>query len=82
MTRLFPCSTLHPAVHLQMVFEAIKNLRERNGSSMPAIKKYMVASHPEVANKFAQHQFRAALKKGIVIGKFVKVSRISQHVRL
>ena len=56
-----------------MVFEAIKALKERNGSSLAAIKKYMVTTHPEVATKFAPHQLRAALKKGTESGKFIKV---------
>lgn len=56
-----------------MVFQAIKELKERNGSSLPAIKKYIVTTYPEVATKFAPHQLRAALKKGTETGKFIKV---------
>lgn len=56
-----------------MVVEAIKTLKERNGSSLQAIKKYMVTTYPEVAPKFAPHQLRSALKKGTESGKFIKV---------
>ena len=59
-----------------MVFEAIKALKERNGSSLAAIKKYMVTTHPELATKFAPHQLRAALKKGTESGKFIKVCTV------
>lgn len=57
-----------------MVFEAIKTLKERNGSSVQAMKKYIVATYPDVGGKFAPHQLRAALKKGTETGKFVKVN--------
>lgn len=57
----------------QMVFEAIKALKERNGSSLAAIKKYMVNACPDLTTKFAPHQLRAALKKGTESGKFIKV---------
>lgn len=60
-----------------MVFEAIKTLKERNGSSLQAIKKYMVTTYPELATKFSPYQLRSALKKGTEAGKFIKVSRIS-----
>lgn len=64
----------------QMVFEAIKALKERNGSSLQAIKKYMVTTYPEVAPKFAPHQLRSALKKGTESGKFIKVSHYTQRL--
>lgn len=54
-----------------MAFEAIKVLKERNGSSIPAIKKHITSTHP--ALNFLPHQLRTALKKGIESGKFVKV---------
>lgn len=54
-----------------MVTEAILALKERSGSSVQAIKKHIVTSHPDLA--FAPHQLRSALKKGTEAGKYVKV---------
>ena len=54
-----------------MVFESIKALKERNGSSIQAIKKHITASHPTL--NFTPHQMRSALKKGTEAGKFIKV---------
>lgn len=54
-----------------MVFEAIKELKERNGSSIQAIKKHITVTHPTL--NFTPHQMRSALKKGAESGKFVKV---------
>eukprot|EP00752_Nemacystus_decipiens_P008927 g7970.t1 len=54
-----------------MVFEAIKTLKERNGSSIQAIKKSITATYP--ALNFTPHQMRSALKKGVESGKFIKV---------
>lgn len=56
---------------LQMVFEAIKALKDRTGSSIQAIKKHITSNHPDL--NFTQHQMRTALKKGVVAGKFIKV---------
>lgn len=63
-----------------MVTEAIKSLKERNGSSVQAIKKYMTTAYPDVATKFAPHQLRSALKKGTEAGKFIKVSTIHRDL--
>ena len=57
-----------------MVFEAIKALKERNGSSIQAIKKHITSSHPTL--NFTPHQMRSALKKGTEAGKFIKVSTL------
>ena len=54
-----------------MVFESIKALKERNGSSIQAIKKHITSSHPTL--NFTPHQMRSALKKGVESGKFIKV---------
>ena len=56
-----------------MVFEAIKALKERNGSSIQAIKKHITSSHPTL--NFTPHQMRSALKKGTEAGKFIKVKQ-------
>ena len=54
-----------------MVFEAIKTLKDRNGSSIQAIKKSITATYPSL--NFTPHQMRSALKKGVESGKFIKV---------
>ena len=56
-----------------MVFEAIKALKERNGSSIQAIKKHITTTHPTL--NFTPHQMRSALKKGVESGKFIKVGK-------
>ena len=61
----------------QMCFEAIKALKERNGSSIQAIKKHITSSHPTL--NFTPHQMRSALKKGTESGKFVKVRGQHEH---
>ena len=63
-----------------MVFESIKALKERNGSSIQAIKKHITSSHPTL--NFTPHQMRSALKKGTEAGKFIKVSRDSSTISL
>lgn len=57
----------------QMVTEAILALKERNGSSVQAIKKHIVGNHRDLT--FAPHQLRSALKKGTESGKYIKVSQ-------
>ncbi|CAN0156459.1 unnamed protein product, partial [Hapterophycus canaliculatus] len=54
-----------------MVFDAIKTLKERNGSSIQAIKKSITSTYPTL--NFTPHQMRSALKKGVESGKFIKV---------
>lgn len=54
-----------------MAHEAIKALKERNGSSVQAIKKHIITTYPAIA--FTPHQLRSSLKKGTEAGKFVKV---------
>lgn len=56
-----------------MAFEAILSLKERNGSSVQAIKKCIVTKYPDLV--FAPHQLRSALKKGTSTEKFTKVQR-------
>ena len=54
-----------------MVVEALLALKERNGSSLPALKKHITGAHPDLA--FAPHRLRQALKLGIENGTLVKV---------
>ncbi|CAN0574439.1 unnamed protein product, partial [Ectocarpus sp. 12 AP-2014] len=63
-------STAKPTYNV-MVFDAIKTLKERNGSSIQAIKKSITATYPTL--NFTPHQMRSALKKGVESGKFVKM---------
>ena len=67
VTACFPVRPSSP----QMVFDAIKTLKERNGSSIQAIKKSITATYPTL--NFTPHQMRSALKKGVESGKFIKV---------
>jgi hypothetical protein len=57
--------------YIAMAIDAIKALKERGGSSSPAIKKYIIANNATL--NFAQHNLRLALKKGVVDGLFVQV---------
>lgn len=54
-----------------MVVETLLVLKERGGSSLPALKKHITSTHPEVA--FAPHRLRQALKLGVENGSLVKV---------
>merc|ERR1739848_692667 len=55
-----------------MVVAAIKALKERGGSSLPAIKKYIAANSKVDVVKLAPF-IRKALKKGVEGGKLVQV---------
>ena len=57
--------------YLDMAVAAIKALKDRTGSSTSAIKKYIEANNKPV--KFANHNLRAALKKGVADGMLVQV---------
>lgn len=50
---------------------AILALKERNGSSLPAIKHHIQATYPTL--NFLPHQLRQSLKKGCESGMFIKV---------
>merc|ERR1712193_442569 len=55
-----------------MIAESIKALKERNGSSVPAIKKYIAANYKCDVVKLAPF-IRKALKKGVTDKKLLKV---------
>merc|ERR1712111_267901 len=55
-----------------MIAAAIKALKERNGSSLAAIKKYIAATYKVDVVKLAPF-IRKALKKGVEAKKLVKV---------
>ena len=63
-----------------MAAEAVVSLKERNGSSVQAIKKFIVTKYPDLA--FAPHQLRSALKKGTAAEKFIKVGQRGYYVLL
>lgn len=60
----------HPPVN-DMVVAAIKTLKERNGSSLQAIKKYIAANYKCDVAKLATF-LRKALKNGVEKGTFVQ----------
>ena len=61
----------HPPV-AQMVTAAITSLKERNGSSLPAIKKYIAANYKCDVAKLAPF-IRKFLKKAVADGKLKQV---------
>ena len=61
----------HPPV-AQMVTAAITSLKERNGSSLAAIKKYMAANYKCDVDKLAPF-IRKFLKKAVADGKLKQV---------
>ena len=54
-----------------MAIAAIKALKDRTGSSSSAIKKYIETNNKTL--KFANHNLRAALKKGVADGLLIQV---------
>lgn len=71
-SNIFP---FHSTAVSQMAKGAILALKERNGSSVPAIKKHIEATYPDLT--FLPHQLRSALKKGTEAGMFIKVRATS-----
>jgi histone H1/5 len=60
----------HPKTS-EMVTSALKNLKERNGSSLQAIKKYIAANYSVDAEKLAPF-IRKSLKSAVISGKLVQ----------
>lgn len=60
----------HPPTQ-QMVDASIRDLKERNGSSLPAIKKYISSNYKVDAQKIAPF-IRKYLKSAVVSGKLVQ----------
>ncbi len=48
-----------------MIREAIAQLKERNGSSRPAVKKYIQSNFKVTPGKHFDSQFNLALKRGV-----------------
>lgn len=57
-------------VYGPLVTAAILALKERSGSSVAAIKKWLAANHPEASNESA---IKVALKNGVAKASLVKV---------
>ena len=64
----------HPPV-AQMVNESIKALKDRKGSSLPAIKKYMSANYKVDAAKLAPF-IKKYLKGAVASGKLVQTKGV------
>ncbi|XP_077998791.1 sperm-specific protein PHI-2B/PHI-3-like [Glandiceps talaboti] len=61
----------HPKT-LDMVVEAIKALKDSKGSSVQAIKGYILANYPTVSPSHLTSSLRRALKSGCDSGKLVR----------
>lgn len=54
-----------------MIKDAILALKERKGSSRPAIKKYILANYKQLnAGSHFDQQISAAIKRGVTKGTF------------
>lgn len=60
----------HPPVS-QMILEAITALKERKGSSLPAIKKYIAANYKVDVTKLAPF-IKKSIKASVVAGKLIQ----------
>lgn len=67
----------HPP-YKDMIKEAIFELKDRNGSSRPALKKYIKANFGITSPQF-ENLFNAALKRGVTNGDFVQPKGIYSH---
>ncbi|KAI9499259.1 linker histone H1 and H5 family-domain-containing protein [Zychaea mexicana] len=59
----------HPPYEV-MIKAAILALKERKGSSRPAIKKYILANYKVSAGPHFDNQISAAIKRGVTKGAF------------
>ncbi|KAI5958765.1 hypothetical protein CANMA_004182 [Candida margitis] len=64
-----------------MIKEAISTLKERNGSSRQALKKYVQSNNDIKGNNF-DSLFNSALKKGVDLGEFLQPKGPSGPVKL
>lgn len=71
----------HPS-YKDMIKEAILQLKERNGSSRQAIKKYVQSNFKGIKATNFDTQFNAALKRGVTSGEFVQPKGPSGTVKL
>jgi histone H1/5 len=59
--------------YTDMIHEAIVALQDRTGSSVPAIKKYMLSENPALDGPHFKNRFTTGLKSGIKTERFVKL---------
>jgi histone H1/5 len=59
--------------YIQMVTAAIIALKDRTGSSLIAIKKYILANNPGLTPAQMKLNLNKALKSGVKAGRFIKV---------
>ncbi|RPB08568.1 hypothetical protein P167DRAFT_539126 [Morchella conica CCBAS932] len=71
----------HPP-YKEMIKESIRALKERNGSSRPALKKYIQANYKGVGTDRFDQLFNQALKKGAADGEFTFPKGPSGTVKL
>ena len=67
----------------ELITEAAKTLKNRNGSSRPALKKYIKENYPTVAKATNfDHYFNSAIKKGVDSGDFIQPKGPSGTLKL
>jgi histone H1/5 len=71
----------HPP-YKDMIKDAIIVLKERNGSSRQAIKKYVLNNNKGIKVSNFDTQFNAAIKRGVLAGDFVQPKGPSGPVKL
>ncbi|KAL7226896.1 hypothetical protein ACSBR1_021880 [Camellia fascicularis] len=81
-----PSSTLHPP-YLQMISEAISSLKDRTGSSQPAIAKFMEEKYSSLLPPNFKKMLSIQLKKFVKSEKLVKIKNsykvsASENVKL
>ncbi|KAG7662919.1 uncharacterized protein J8A68_003545 [[Candida] subhashii] len=76
-----PTSTAPKVTYKDMIKSAIVTLKERNGSSRQAIKKYVQANNDLKAANF-DALFNAALRRGVETGDFLQPKGPSGPVKL
>ena len=59
--------------YLQLVHDAIVALKDRTGSSQPAILKYLLAEHPQLEGPQLRSRVNQALKAGVQKERFTKI---------
>jgi len=70
------------APYKDMIRDAILSLKERNGSSRQAIKKYVLNNNKGIKTSNFSAQFNAALKRGVTAGDFLQPKGPSGPVKL
>ncbi|KAG2192960.1 hypothetical protein INT47_005686 [Mucor saturninus] len=70
------------ATYQQMISGAISSLKERNGSSRPAIKKYILANYGLTGGTHFDAQISAAIRRGVEKGIFAIPKGISGTIKL